>query len=235
MPNKLIDLTGIRFGNLVVKERSSQNDSRGKPQWVCVCDCGNITVVRGDVLKRGDTKSCGHHGKRPRGPDKKPRIRRNYIQTFYTRTHKNRLYHTWSDMILRCKGKCTQHQYYGDKGISYCAEWENFDNFADWALKSGYQSGLEIDRIDSDKDYSPENCRWVTHKMNSRNRKARSNNTTGVAGVYERKLKSGGVSYRVSIATDNGKINLGSYSTIEEAAAVRREAELKYWGFNIGE
>jgi len=138
-------------------------------------------------------------------------------------------------MRRRCKGQCTNHQYYGDKGIAYCTEWDDFDVFADWAIENGYQPDLEIDRIDSDEDYSPENCRWVTHKKNSRNRKARSNSTTGIAGVCERKLKSGGVSYRVTIATDIGKINLGSYPTIEEAAAVRRKAELKYWGFNIGE
>lgn len=138
-------------------------------------------------------------------------------------------------MKRRCNGKCTNHQYYGDKGISYCIEWEDFDVFAEWAIKNGYQSGLEIDRIDGDKDYTPDNCRWVTHKMNSRNRKARCNNNTGIAGVQIRQLRNGGISYRVTITTDNGIKRLGTYKTIEEAAAVRREAELKYWGFNIGE
>lgn len=239
MANKLIDLTGVRFGNLVVKERSKENDRRGKPQWVCICDCGNVTTVRGDVLKRGDTKTCGCSLKNTRGPDKTPRKittqRASKVNPLYLKSHKNPLYHRWSDMKLRCKGICTQKQYYSGKGISYCQEWEDFDVFADWAIKNGYQPGLEIDRIDSDMNYTPDNCRWVSHKKNSRNRKARSNNTTGYPGVQERKLKSGGVSYRVVIRTDNGRINLGSYATIEEAIAVRREAEIKYWGFNIGE
>lgn len=221
LPNKLKDLTGIRFGKLVVLHRDENNDNQGKPKWICVCDCGGQKSVRSSVLLRGECKSCNQCKQ-----NEKP---------LFVRTHKNRLYHAWSEMRRRCNGRCTNHQYYGDKGISYCTEWDDFDVFAAWAIENGYQPGLEIDRIDSDMNYTPNNCRWVSHKKNSRNRKARSNNTTGYPGVQERKLKSGGVSYRVTITTDNGKINLGSYPTIAEAAAVRREAELKYWGFNIGE
>lgn len=210
----------MRFGKLTVLRRADHNDAYGKPVWACACECGMEKDVTSASLRRG-TKSCGH-------------CKQN-TSPLYVRTHKNRLYHAWSEMIRRCNGNCTNRQYYGDKGILCCDEWKSFDAFADWAISNGYQPGLEIDRIDSDKDYFPENCRWVTHKANSRNRKARSNNTTGVAGVYERKLKGGGTSYRASIATDNGKINLGTFRTIDEAAEARREAELKYWGFNIGE
>lgn len=221
MANKLKDLTGEQFGELIVKGRHTENDSRGKPLWVCTCSCGNTIIVRGDVLKRGHAKSCG--------------LCKRNVAPLYVRTHKNRLYHAWSEMRRRCNGRCTNHQYYGDKGISYCEEWEDFDVFADWAIKNGYQPCLEIDRIDSDKNYTPDNCRWVSHKKNSRNRKARSNNTTGVAGVYVITLKNGELRYCVSITTDSGKKNIGRYKTLEEAAAARRDAELKYWGFNIGE
>ena len=75
-------------------------------------------------------------------------------------------------MKRRCNGRCTNHQYYGDKGISYCEEWEDFDTFAKWSIENGYHPGFEIDRINGDLDYSPQNCRWVSHKKNSRNRKA---------------------------------------------------------------
>ena len=222
MPNRLIDLTGMRFGNLVVKERSENNDNSGKPQWICVCDCGSIVTVRGSVLRRGDAKSCG--------------LCKRNTAPLYIRSHKNRLYHAWSEMRRRCDGSCTNHQYYVDRGISYCDEWNDFGAFATWSIGNGYKPGLEIDRIDGDKDYTPENCRWVTHKKNSRNRKARINNTTGVAGVYIRLRKDGIISYRASITTDNmGKINLGTFYTLEDAAKARKEAELKYWGFNIGE
>lgn len=221
MPNKLIDLTGKQFGELTVLARSPVNSKDGKPMWVCRCSCGNVKSIKGDVLRRGDTKSCNHC--------------KETLTPLFVRKHSNRLYHAWSEMRRRCHGSCTNHKYYGDKGISYCSEWEDFDVFAKWAIENGYQSGLEIDRVDGDKDYCPENCRWVSHKKNSRNRKARSNNTTGYPGIQKRKLRNGGISYRATIQTDNGRVNLGSYRTVDEAISVRQEAERKYWGFNIGE
>lgn len=221
MPNKLIDLTGQTFGELTVLHLSDRRTKRGEPLWVCRCSCGAVKDMSRNTLVTYHAKSCGA-------------CKRNTAPLF-VRTHKNRLYHTWSEMCRRCKGNVTNGHYYREKGITCCAEWENFDVFAQWAIDNGYKEDLEIDRIDGDKGYSPENCRWVTHKMNSRNRKARANNTTGVAGVHQRINRTGSVSYRATIATDDGKINLGTFHTIEEAAAARREAELKYWGFNIGE
>lgn len=221
MPNKLIDITGQRFGSLVVRERYSENTKDGKPRWICDCDCGNVTITPGRSLRCGQAKSCG--------------LCKRTLTPLHVRTHRNRLYHTWSEMKRRCNGHCTNSDYYKGKNISYCKEWENFDDFADWAEASGYIHGLEIDRIDGEKNYSPDNCRWVSHKMNSRNRKARKNNTTGIAGVYIREKANGKIAYRVSISSDGGKINLGQYDTLEEAAKVRKAAEIKYWGFNIGE
>lgn len=215
----LKDLTGMRFGKWEVLHR----DGNTCPvRWICRCDCGTIRSVSGSSLRNGSL-SCGiclpSRNKNP----------------LLIRKHSNRLYHAWSEMKRRCDGKCTNHQYYGDKGISYCQEWENFDTFAQWSLDNGYAPNLEIDRIDGDKGYFPNNCRWISHKQNSRNRKARKNNTTGVAGVHPRLRKDGATVYRAYIATDNGKVYLGTFYTIEDAARARKEAELKYWGFNIGE
>ena len=220
MPNKLKDLTGMRFGKLTVLRRADHNDNRGKPVWTCVCDCGAIKDVSGASL-RNRARSCG-------------RCKSN-ISPLFIREHKNRLYHTWSEMRRRCRGKATNRRYYSDKGISYCPEWDDFDVFARWAIDNGYKAGLEIDRINGDKDYSPENCRWVTHKQNARNRKAKVTNKTGVPGVQIRPLKDGTSSYRAYITVDAKTIHLGTYSSFDAAVDVRREAELKYWGFNIGE
>lgn len=220
MPNKLKDLTGMRFGKLTVLCRADRNDSHGKPIWTCSCDCGTIKDVSSTSLRNG-TKSCG-------------RCKSN-VTPLFVREHKNRLYHAWSEMRRRCNGKATNRQYYGGKGISYCSEWEDFDVFAMWAIDNGYLDGLEIDRIDSDKDYSPENCRWVTHKQNSRNRKAKVTNRTGVPGVQMRPLKDGTPSYRAYITVNGKTIHLGTHSSFEDAVVARREGELEYWGFNIGE
>ena len=74
------------------------------------------------------------------------------------------------DMVSRCYNKNNKgYKWYGAKGVKVCDEWLNNPKaFDEWALNSGYQEGLTIDRIDSDKDYSPENCRWLTLEENSR-------------------------------------------------------------------
>lgn len=87
---------------------------------------------------------------------------------------KSRLYHIWGNMRARCGVTGTsRHQpreHYQDRGITVCPEWAGrFDPFMEWAQANGYAEGLELDRRDNSQGYSPENCRWVTHKENQRN------------------------------------------------------------------
>ncbi len=78
----------------------------------------------------------------------------------------------WNNMIKRCYKESINSKYYRDKGIVVCPEWLSSNiAFYKWAAVSGYKLGLTIDRIDSDKEYSPDNCRWVTRAFNSRNNK----------------------------------------------------------------
>ena len=82
-----------------------------------------------------------------------------------------KLYQCQKDMIGRCHNpKSAPWHNYGGRGISVCDEWRaSYPVFKEWALANGYQSGLELDRANNDGDYCPENCRWVSHKVNSRN------------------------------------------------------------------
>ncbi len=84
---------------------------------------------------------------------------------------KSRLYHTWCNMKQRCGNpKVREYSAYGGRGITVCEEWKNdFEKFRSWALDHGYADDLTIDRIDNDKGYSPDNCRWIPQSEQYKN------------------------------------------------------------------
>lgn len=151
---KLIDLTGETFGRLKVLKYV------GNSKWLCQCSCGNQKVIYGKSLKNGRTVSCGCYNlERLRG---------------LPFVHK-RLYAIWGSMIQRTtNSKNPSACNYINRGISVCDEWRNFDNFCQWALTNGYDEKAKshtctLDRIDNDKGYEPNNCRWVSSKIQNRN------------------------------------------------------------------
>ena len=84
-----------------------------------------------------------------------------------------KVYRVWTSIISRCEDKKREcYKHYGGRGITVCDEWHNPEVFMEWALDNGYESNLQIDRIDNDKGYSPLNCRFVTRKVNSQNRRS---------------------------------------------------------------
>ena len=158
------DLFGQRFGRLTVT-REGERTSSGRVRWHCVCDCGNELDVYGPSLKSGNTKSCGcYHSEKARD--------RLMTHGFGSRTNRPRIYSIWCAMKNRCyRPVHKEFSRYGGRGITVCEEWkEDFLSFKRWADASGYSDDLEIDRIDNDKGYSPQNCQWVTRKENSNNR-----------------------------------------------------------------
>lgn len=96
----------------------------------------------------------------------------------------HKLYDRYDKMIQRCHNeKHPKYPYYGARGIKVCDRWrESFHNFLE-DMESSFEKGLQLDRIDNDGNYEPDNCRWVTHSENMLNRRDFSNNPFGLHGV----------------------------------------------------
>lgn len=130
----------------------------GTRRFWCQCVCGEVRLVGLNSLRSGKSKSCGCMKKGEYGGD-------GWSTT--------RLYRAWHAMRQRCNNPTdANYKYYGARGIRVCDEWDRSAGaFKEWAERHGYKEGLQIDRIDNEKGYSPENCRWVTSITNARNRR----------------------------------------------------------------
>lgn len=129
---------------------------------------------------------------------------------------KSKLYGIYSTIKTRCKNPNSKSfKNYGLIGISICPNWDNdFLAFYNWATSSGYEPGLEIDRINSNEGYSPANCRWVKPIINRQNKKLIGiKNTSGYRGVSYHKNK-----WHAYITNNYKRIILGKFSTAKEAA-----------------
>lgn len=139
---------GKKINMLTIKKLSHIKGKYDK-YYLCRCECGNEKVIVYRSLKAGVTKSCGCLA----------------IKTATKHGFSNhKLYFVLQGMIERCTN--SNHRAYcryGARGISVCDEWiKDKNSFFTWAINNGYQEGLSIDRIDNDKGYYPDNCRWTT-------------------------------------------------------------------------
>ncbi len=150
------DMTGQVFGEWTVLQRAGKATS-GNYKWLCRCSCGTVKEVDGNSLRSGKSTRCRHCII----PHNKTKYSGDPIQTI------------WSGMKQRCYDKKQSHYHlYGGRGISICDEWiSNPVEFYRWAYANGYKRGLSIDRIDNNKGYYPENCRFIKKEEQSSNRR----------------------------------------------------------------
>lgn len=180
MARPVFDMLGVRVGRLVVSRRGAANSS-GNIQWVCLCDCGKETEVRGQLLRTGVTKSCGCLAvEKSKGRASHGHARVGLLSPEYR---------SWLAMKKRCGPNYSQRHLYGGRGIMVCERWMKFDNFFEDMGRQPSPEHRSIDRYpDNDGNYEPGNCRWATRKEQGRNKRSNRIVETGecVAEVAER-------------------------------------------------
>ena len=168
--------------------------------------CGNNFRADTRSIKNKHTNSCGCYRKKR---SKESNLTHNLTNT--------RIYKIWAGIKYRVSNyNNKRYKDYVGRGITICDGWKNdVKSFYDWAMSNGYSDDLSLDRIDNDGGYSPENCRWTTRTVQSRNTRVRKDNKSGYKGVSFRKDRN---KYQTYISINSKRIHLGYFLTAVEGA-----------------
>lgn len=192
LSNKFLDITGMTFFNwTAIKFVEVKNKNSC---WLFRCVCGAEKVLQRNCVQKGGSKSCGclfNHGE--------------------SRTRLNRIWRGMKDRSLNPNNPKAHR--YSQRGIDICNEWLEFVPFKKWAEANGYADNLQIDRIDNDKGYHPDNCRFVTNLENMRN-SSNTKLTVEFAQLIKKMYATGSFTHKtlgemfgVSAGTVNGIMN----------------------------
>lgn len=164
----LENLVGKRFGRLVVTASAGYGESSGCSYrlWKCLCDCGNKHIARTGYLNFGMVRSCGCLQR-----EHASRLGKKHVEERTTHgASRTPAYASWKNMLDRCYNTdARSYKNYGGRGIQVCERWMSFENFlADMGQPP--TKLLQIERVDNDGDYCPNNCKWATIAEQARNR-----------------------------------------------------------------
>lgn len=214
---------GDKFGRLTVTELGEPYVSpKGKrmTRWVCECICGNAARVVSTKLHSGHTSSCGcfkaetvlHHGHNRPGK-------------------RTPVYRVYDNMKGRCYNpNATGYEDYGGRGIAMCERWleESPQGFLNFLEDMGDKPhGTLLDRVDPNKDYNKENCRWIDRSMSNFNRRRLDKNSSGRTGVMWAENCSRWIA---RITKDSEEFVLGYFVSFKAAVRARENAEIIYFG-----
>jgi hypothetical protein len=205
-----IDLKDKVFGGWTVIEEAPKRVGDNRIRWVCKCICGKRATIVSYSLRHGMSKSCG------------------CIKNIKVNISEDPLYRRWENIKARCNNpKATGYKNYGGKGIRICKRWlKSFKNFYE-DMGKDYKDGLQVDRIDNEGDYSPENCRWVTRTQNQMNKGPLSNASSSYKGVVWDKRAD----KWLSKFKKNGKVYcLGTFTFEKDAALAYNKKALELNG-----
>ena len=217
MGKKANDLSGQRFTRWLVEGRGEDyiypSSGKSAARWACKCDCGNKSLVHGAHLLNGTSQSCGCLSWE--------------ISTSHGLSN-TRAYSAYRHMLRRCSGDSEKdNPYYRDKGIGVCDRWlASVENF--YEDMGECPEGYELERLDSDKGYYPENCVWADEQTQSENRGKYTNNTSGRTGVTWSDPHG---KWRVYLFHKKRKYEGGLHTSFEKAVEAREALELKHLGY----
>ncbi|MGI4426937.1 hypothetical protein ACR2WJ_26255 [Klebsiella pneumoniae] len=195
----------------VIKESSKRDKSRCK-MYECLCECGEVIIVRSSTLRQGKIKSCGCESKKTHSQLMRERNSTHGLSS-------NPMYQRWLGMKQRCYDvNAINYKNYGGRGIEICEEWKNdFKKFYDY-MGDPPNENYQIDRINNDGNYEPGNVKWSTRSENSTNIRKKSTHN-----IYK---KSNNV-YNIQIVRKN-KVKYFSAKSLEEAIELRDNVINKY-------
>jgi len=195
------DLTGKQFGRLTVIGRDFSTNK--EVRWLCQCGCGNpeLISVNTHSLNKGYTKSCGCYRKEKAKQD----------STIHGMTG-TKIHNKWLSLIAR---------------ENVCDEWKyNFMNFYDWSMSHGYKNDLFLCRVDLDKGFNPDNCKWMTKKEYIRKNQSKSYTYDGKTMT----LPEWSELYNINLGTLRHRIN--TYGMSIEEALTKPIKKKHYYTYN---